>query len=399
MDVPKHALRPTLLSALERIEALKEARKVDGEKIEMAIKELKESAKREQTLKNEIERLLEVERALKNLHAELKKTQKRHVVMGQRIKELEEQNNRLRSGTSTELVTQPVEEEASNQLVVRESHEQLSSLTRTVEALSEEQRKERDRGDALVQTVLELHDKHNALVHIMQQSQSEKHDRIQTVLSGMLGAAEVDTMREKEVPAHALEAPQTPPSSGPPASTGHVRIHRSGSVTVDHEQKSTSASPSPIVNMKKGILLLDFTVRPDQEHGLCCKLDSGFIVSGFRDLPSGAKGPMESVGIRTGDRMVAINKVDIDHETPVHKVMSHLKGQRILHIKVERHIHPKTPSMPTSTPLERHRDRCLVFWLRYGRIIDWCPAVSWREWRRPACGDHQSSGNADATTN
>ena len=89
MDVPKHALRPTLLSALERIEALKEARKVDGEKIEMAIKELKESAKREQTLKNEIERLLEVERALKNLHAELKKTQKRHVVMGQRIKELE----------------------------------------------------------------------------------------------------------------------------------------------------------------------------------------------------------------------------------------------------------------------------------------------------------------------
>ena len=43
MDVPKHALRPTLLSALERIEALKEARKVDGEKIEMAIKELKES--------------------------------------------------------------------------------------------------------------------------------------------------------------------------------------------------------------------------------------------------------------------------------------------------------------------------------------------------------------------
>jgi len=98
MDVPKHALRPTLLSALERIEALKEARKVDGEKIEMAIKELKESAKREQTLKNEIERLLEVERALKNLHAELKKTQKRHVVMGQRIKELEEENNRLRSG-------------------------------------------------------------------------------------------------------------------------------------------------------------------------------------------------------------------------------------------------------------------------------------------------------------
>ncbi len=320
-------------------------------------------------------------------------------MLGQRNKELEEENNRLRSRTSTELVTQPVEEEASNQLVVRESHEQLSSLTRTVEALSEEQRKERDRGDALVQTVLELHDKHNALVHIMQQSQSEKHDRIQTVLSGMLGAAEVDTMREKEVPAHALEPPQTPPSSGPPASTGHVRIHRSGSVTVDHEQKSTSASPSPIVNMKKGILLLDFTVRPDQEHGLCCKLDSGFIVSGFRDLPSGAKGPMESVGIRTGDRMVAINKVDIDHETPVHKVMSHLKGQRILHIKVERHIHPKTPSMPTSTPLERHRDRCSVFWLRYGRIIDWCPAVSWREWRRPACGDHQSSGNADATTN
>lgn len=70
--------------------------------------------------------------------------------MGQRIKELEEENNRLRSGTSTELVTQPVEEEASNQLVVRESHEQLSSLTRTVEALSEEQRKERDRGDALL---------------------------------------------------------------------------------------------------------------------------------------------------------------------------------------------------------------------------------------------------------
>ena len=71
MDVPKHALRPTLLSALERIEALKEARKVDGEKIEMAIKELKESAKLEQTLKNEIERLLEVEKSLQNLHAEL----------------------------------------------------------------------------------------------------------------------------------------------------------------------------------------------------------------------------------------------------------------------------------------------------------------------------------------
>ena len=72
MDVPVNALRPTLVRALETIEILKQSRKKDGEKIKLAIKELKESAKRESVQKDEIERLLGVEKTLQELLNELK---------------------------------------------------------------------------------------------------------------------------------------------------------------------------------------------------------------------------------------------------------------------------------------------------------------------------------------
>ena len=55
MDVPINALRPTLIRALETIEVLKESRKKDAEKIKLAIKELKEGARREQTQKVEVQ--------------------------------------------------------------------------------------------------------------------------------------------------------------------------------------------------------------------------------------------------------------------------------------------------------------------------------------------------------
>jgi hypothetical protein len=346
MDVPKHALRPTLVSAIERIETLKEARKEDAEKIKLAIKELRNSAKREQTLKSEIERMLDVEKTLKQLLGELKATETKHSNMITKMKELEAENATLRETNArlseenaglkeeSKRVRGEQEEQKKTQLVVhhREVQDRLLEssqiLYSKMSALEEAGLMERDRGDALVQTVLDLHEKHNKLVQIVRDTHQEHEKdrgRIRSVLTEALendkGLSSPLAQYAKKASSRKRAGSNPPPPPPPPPFV-----------------TPSKAKTDTIVNMETGKMTLEFTVRPHAEYGLCCKLIAGFVVSRFRELPGGQKGPMETVGLLIGDRIIGINGETVGKDTPVVEVMNRLKGERILHLKVVRDL-------------------------------------------------------------
>ena len=86
---------------------------------------------------------------------------------------------------------------------------------------------------------------------------------------------------------------------------------------------------------------------------MCCKLEEGYNIVAFRRLPNGDPSPMQFVGIRKGDRIIEINNVKVNPDTPVRQVMAHLKGQKIIHLKIERTIGPMTPVHNNSKKLNQ----------------------------------------------
>eukprot|EP00944_MAST-04C_sp_MAST-4C-sp1_P006100 g6100.t1 len=365
MDVPVNALRPTLVRALETIEILKQSRKKDGEKIKLAIKELKESAKRESAQKGEIERLLGVEKTLKELLNELKETETKHQRMVENQESLTTDNKAL----SMEILQLKKENEAlkyennvlKSNVAENATLAQQTVVSKALESIENRQMKTEERNEALIQTLADLQRKHNSLVqvvkHVHEDNEKNYHNRQNEIIDFLSNAVKLSPAAKLQ---HNSNDSKTLSSenlselevSSISSSQQNVEVKQKG---MDGDRTIQSKVPSYLkltttqsndVNTPTKIsdqLQLDFTVRPHPEYGLCCKLEEGYNVVEFRRLPNGEHGPMQFVGIRKGDRIVEIDGVKVNPETPVRKVMAHLKGQKIIHLKVERAIAVNTP--------------------------------------------------------
>lgn len=366
MDVPVNALRPTLVRALETIEILKQSRKKDGEKIKLAIKELKESAKRESAQKEEIERLLGVEKTLKELLSELQETEAKHKKMVENQESLSIDNEALRM--------EVLELKKENQTLMSEnnilkSNAQVNKkelveyenakLAKALDSIQNRQMKTEERNETLIQTLADLQRKHNSLVQVVKQvhednekSYQNRQNEIVDFLSNAVKLSPAANLQHNSNDSKSslsedlsgLEASSISPSQRNVEVEQDLDGDRTHGKAPSYLKLTTMQSNDVNTPTKMNDKLrLDFTVRPHPEYGLCCKLEEGYNVVEFRRLPNGEHGPMQFVGIRKGDRIVEIDGVRVNPETPVRKVMAHLKGQTIIHLKVERAIAVNTP--------------------------------------------------------
>ena len=398
MDVPINALRPTLIRALETIEVLKESRKKDAEKIKLAIKELKEGARREQAQKVEVERLLDVEKTLKELLDELKGTEGKHKKMVDdqklltvKIQEIEGENNGLKVSFLELKKHYEALNEENKSLKLKLAAEEHDAVANALQGIKSKQIESEQRNEKLVQTLTDLQYKHNALVQFVEhvhvarekeiaEQEKEAQERQDEVISFLSNAIKLSPSSIKKnggpspltsSPTLEQQSPQNRQQSSPPPApesssrkSNKTTPKSNGYESQTPKQKGTpsylklATTDANIFNSSPSIsgnntLALDFTVRPDPEYGMCCKLEEGYNIVAFRRLPNGDPSPMQFVGIRKGDRIIEINNVKVNPDTPVRQVMAHLKGQKIIHLKIERTIGPMTPVHNNSKKLNQ----------------------------------------------